>query len=347
MQPAVLQRLRQMPGPIVVDCSRLELPNTQFYRSCQDMGIHIVVSNAGTIVRLSDESASALGCEPLMTYDSCVGARVPISDTLRTLNQMGDPVDSVEASLSGTCGFVITQLMDGVPLSTAVAAAVEKGYTEPDPSFDLSGKDFARKLCVLSRQMGRRLHPSEVRLDGMVPDACIDALARACSAEEREAALKAYDTELAAEVDAARAAGERIAFVGQINFGGGAVPRVSPPRGSRGRTPSNSPQGGPVIASVRRVRVGPGHPAHGLRGVEIYASLSCEGARSRDLPIKLHGPGCGSASALGVVSDILKAALRLQGSLLSADDDGTGATASVPEPVGRRESALTPSQMLF
>lgn len=125
----------------------------------------------------------------------------------------------MEASLSGTCGWIIDKMMGGASLSTAVAAAVEKGYTEPDPACDLSGEDFARKLCVLSRQMGRRLRPSEVRTEGLVPDRCIAALKLARDAAARMAVLKEYDAELEEEVACAALAGERIAVVGQINFG--------------------------------------------------------------------------------------------------------------------------------
>lgn len=168
------------------------------------------------------------------------------------------------------------------------------------------------------------------------------------------AALRAYDDELRREVDAARAAGERLAFIGNIHFGPAISPhdltkalgaadlpqRPSPSRGMGGVRPSPwpSPSLSPsptrpksvspmptVTASVRRERVKPGHAAFNLKGVEIYASLRCDGTRVRELPIKLHGPGCGSASALGVVSDILKAALRLQGSL-----PVTGPVADVP-----------------
>lgn len=43
---------------------------------------------------------------------------------------------------------------DGVTLDAAVARAIELGLAEPDPSFDLSGRDACEKLCVLLQHLG-------------------------------------------------------------------------------------------------------------------------------------------------------------------------------------------------
>jgi bifunctional aspartokinase / homoserine dehydrogenase 1 len=41
-----------------------------------------------------------------------------------------------------------------VAFSTAVREAVERGYAEPDPREDLSGRDAARKAVILARLLG-------------------------------------------------------------------------------------------------------------------------------------------------------------------------------------------------
>ena len=55
---------------------------------------------------------------------------------------------------SGTLGYLMTALEDGVAFSEAVREAWELGYTEPDPRDDLSGKDVARKALILARTLG-------------------------------------------------------------------------------------------------------------------------------------------------------------------------------------------------
>lgn len=77
--------------------------------------------------------------------------------------------------------------------------------------------------------------------------------------------------------------------------------------------------------------------------MQIYAALRCAGTRPQELPVTLHGPGCGSASALGVVNDVVKAALRLQGSLPAGESMGDLSPALRPAD----PPCLTPLQLLF
>jgi len=45
-----------------------------------------------------------------------------------------------------------------------------KGYTEPDPNIDLSGKDVLRKILILSRQAGIPLEATQVTLEPIPAD---------------------------------------------------------------------------------------------------------------------------------------------------------------------------------
>jgi homoserine dehydrogenase len=63
-------------------------------------------------------------------------------------------VERIEASLSGTLGFLCSALDDNQQLSAALKTAYENGWTEPDPRDDLSGKDVARKALILARTCG-------------------------------------------------------------------------------------------------------------------------------------------------------------------------------------------------
>ncbi|CAJ1965098.1 unnamed protein product [Sphenostylis stenocarpa] len=62
----------------------------------------------------------------------------------------GDPVHQIIGSLSGTLGYVMSEVEEGKPLSQVVKDAKSLGYTEPDPRDDLGGLDVARKVqCSL------------------------------------------------------------------------------------------------------------------------------------------------------------------------------------------------------
>ncbi len=47
--------------------------------------------------------------------------------------------------------------------------ATDKGFTEPDPRVDLSGKDVARKLLILGRELGLEKEFEEISIQDLVP----------------------------------------------------------------------------------------------------------------------------------------------------------------------------------
>ena len=75
-------------------------------------------------------------------------------DTFRKLVESGDRVLRIEGCVSGTLGFVLSSLDPGTSFSAAVREAMARGYTEPDPREDLSGRDAARKGLILARLLG-------------------------------------------------------------------------------------------------------------------------------------------------------------------------------------------------
>jgi homoserine dehydrogenase len=52
--------------------------------------------------------------------------------------------------------YVLSEVSAGRAFSSAVREAVERGYAEPDPRDDLSGRDAARKGLILARMIGYR-----------------------------------------------------------------------------------------------------------------------------------------------------------------------------------------------
>src|SRR5690606_10574897 len=102
-------------------------------------------------------------------HEATVGAGLPVIDTYHKLIQSGDQVERIEGLLSGTLGYVLSELSSGVPFSEAVRGAMAKGYTEPDPREDLSGFDVGRKALILARLLG---YPGELdrsAIESLVP----------------------------------------------------------------------------------------------------------------------------------------------------------------------------------
>jgi homoserine dehydrogenase len=186
---------------------------------------------------------------------------------------MGDKVRSIEASLSGTLGFVCTELTKGSPLSLAVRWAHNNGYTEADPRDDLTGLDSARKAVILAREMGLRAEVEEVRVDPLLPPEVL----RPGTLDELYAALRLIDGSMAADLERRRSEGGALRFLAHI------APRAD----------------GRAEIRVGPVGVAPGHPAARLSGVEAMVAFTTD--RHSDLPLVVQGVGVGGSHTAGAV----------------------------------------------
>jgi len=77
-----------------------------------------------------------------------VGGGTPVLPTLRAF-QRHAPVQSIEATLSGTLGVVLARVKRGATLADATRQAQAARLCEPDPSLDLDGTDAWAKACIL------------------------------------------------------------------------------------------------------------------------------------------------------------------------------------------------------
>jgi len=123
-------------------------------------GFDVVLANkkplAGSwehYAKLFDEAASR---SRRIRYEATVGAGLPIIDTYRKLDESGDRVLRIDGCVSGTLMYVLSEVSAGRAFSSAVREAVERGYAEPDPRDDLSGRDAGRKGLILARMIGYR-----------------------------------------------------------------------------------------------------------------------------------------------------------------------------------------------
>jgi aspartokinase/homoserine dehydrogenase 1 len=101
-------------------------------------------------------------------YEATVGAGLPVLDTIDKLIESGDQVIEVLGCLSGTLGYLMSKLEDGMTFSEAVREAYKNGYTEPDPRDDLSGVDVARKALILARTIGFKVNFEDIRLEPLI-----------------------------------------------------------------------------------------------------------------------------------------------------------------------------------
>lgn len=128
-------------------------------------------------------------------WETTCGAALPVISTLNTLLDSGDEVRKIEGCLSGTLGYLSSELEKGTPFGDAVRTAKQLGYTEPDPRQDLGGLDVARKALILARMLGYRLSMADVQAESLYPSSMdglsVDAFLREVDALSKPMAERA------------------------------------------------------------------------------------------------------------------------------------------------------------
>lgn len=103
-------------------------------------------------------------------YETNVGAGLPVIDTIRKLHQAGERILQIRGVFSGSLSYVFNNYSEsGIPFSKVLRQASELGLTEPDARDDLSGKDVARKLLILARELDLKKELNQVYIQSLVP----------------------------------------------------------------------------------------------------------------------------------------------------------------------------------
>ena len=218
-------------------------------------------------------SAAARGRRLL--HEATVGAGLPIIDTIKKLQESGDEILSIEGCPSGTLGYLFGELGRGTSFSTALRAAMQLGYTEPDPREDLSGMDVARKALILGRLVGFEGELETVAVESLVP-----AQFRDLAVADFLSRLEEMDSAWHERVDKARGKDTVLRYRATVSRSGVHVGLVGVPLGSS-------------FAA--------------LTGTDNQFAITT--ARYRTNPIVITGPGAGvGVTAAGVLNDVLKLA---------------------------------------
>ena len=126
-----------------------------------------------------------------------------------------DGVESIVGCLSGTMNFLSQKLNEYTPLSEALTSAMNppRNYAEPDPRIDLSGKDFVRKVVILSRICGQPIELSDVQIRSVYTET-LDRITLESFMEE----LPGLDREYRKWVEDAHIKGMALWYLGNIDL---------------------------------------------------------------------------------------------------------------------------------
>ncbi len=103
-------------------------------------------------------------------YETNVGAGLPLIDTIKLLHLSGENITRIRGVFSGSLSYLFNNFSTrDDAFSTILREAIEKGYTEPDAREDLSGKDVARKLLILARELDLHNELEDVDIQNLIP----------------------------------------------------------------------------------------------------------------------------------------------------------------------------------
>jgi homoserine dehydrogenase len=135
---------------------------------------------------------------------------------------------SVRGLLNATTTFILAAMGGGSSYDDALAEAQRAGYAEPDPSFDVEGRDAAQKLAILaSVAWGRWRAEREVETRGIVGVSVPTGATIRLVAEADETMMRVAPMELAQGTPLAAASG--VEGVLEVELRDGAILRISGP----------------------------------------------------------------------------------------------------------------------
>jgi homoserine dehydrogenase len=93
---------------------------------------------------------------------------LPALEMLEHLGKLKSSVREIRGIINGTCGVVLDAWADGKTRLEAVAMAKAAGFAEADPTRDLSGRDSADKLSLLTEAaFGQWVAPENIPTVGI------------------------------------------------------------------------------------------------------------------------------------------------------------------------------------
>jgi aspartokinase/homoserine dehydrogenase 1 len=268
-----------LPHAVMIDCTA-DQSIADRYAGWLEHGIHVITPNkkagSGPIAEFRELRALGKHGSSHFFYETTVGAALPIISTLQDLIDTGDRVHSVQGIFSGTLAYLFNVYDGSTPFSEIVRTARDSGYTEPDPRDDLSGMDVARKLTILSRELGHELELGDFPVQSLVPEALRD-----CSIDEFLERLPEHDADMQGMYEEARANGKSLRYVGRLDEQGNAAVGVE--------------------------SVGAEHPFSHIALTDNIVQFETD--RYSANPLVVQGPGAGpEVTAGGVFSDLLRLA---------------------------------------
>ncbi len=265
-----------LSNSVFIDCTSNAVV-VEFYEEVLNHSISIATPNklagSGPYARFKKLKETAFRNGIKYLFETNVGAGLPVITTLNDLMQSGDKVLKIEGVLSGTLSYIFNNFQKGIAFSDVVKTAKERGFTEPDPRDDLNGMDVARKILILSREVGHALELKDVVVENILPKACLEAK----SVDDFFVELEKENRHFEELLEKATAENKVLRFIAKMEDG---------------------------KATVNLQAVDMSNPFYSLSGSDNMISFTTD--RYNERPLVIKGPGAGAeVTAAGVFAEII------------------------------------------
>jgi aspartokinase/homoserine dehydrogenase 1 len=268
---------KNLPNSIFVDATSSE-EIVKHYSDILSSNISIVTpnkkANSGPIAHYKKLQTLSKKHNIHFKYETNVAAGLPVISVIKDLLNSGDSIKSIEAVLSGSINYLLSEYNGEKPFSELVKDTMQKGYSEPDPRDDLNGMDVARKILILARECACDFELRDVQLESIVPQKYLDAKSKELFLEQ----LKLYDKVFHQLYENALSKEKKLRYISCFK--------------------ENK-------ITVRLEEVSHEHPFYSLKGTENCVCLTT--THYHTYPMIIKGPGAGAAvTAAGVLAEIIR-----------------------------------------
>lgn len=144
-------------------------PTKEYITEALKSGKNVVTANKDLMATYGSELISIAAknkCD--LMYDASVAGGIPILRIIRK-SYAGDIISEIQGIINGTTNYILSQMGEnGLSYDEALKKAQELGFAEADPTNDVTGKDAAYKIVILSKfAFGTKIGIDDFTIEGI------------------------------------------------------------------------------------------------------------------------------------------------------------------------------------
>lgn len=144
-------------------------PAKEYISAALEAGKNVVTANKDLMATYGSELialATKNKCD--LMYDASVAGGIPILRTLST-SYASDMISEIQGIINGTTNYILSQMGEkGLSYNAALKQAQKLGFAEADPTNDVTGRDAAYKIVILSKfAFGTKIGINDFTIEGI------------------------------------------------------------------------------------------------------------------------------------------------------------------------------------